>query len=300
MKAPSYLDSEAVLKRIEVQQGILVERAEGIYSFSHITLQEYLTAQYLIDNGEWEALIKENVTSDRWQDIFLLLPGLMPGRTQGDTLLQILERCAQQYCHNSEVQRLLQWIEKTTEGESQYLTPTARRISAILLILALSLDFRLLENGAVESAMSDVVRLAYALAESLEIWIDISISRDSRALDQTLSLIETYENSSIFSNVDFDRLKHELKELYEGRPQTLNQNEEAMFWGEWYELWFSTLGLDIKHMDLSDTDLMQLSKYLYVCKLMVSCKENAVRLSPAVWSNIESRILTIPEDISSE
>jgi predicted NACHT family NTPase len=35
------IDSEAILKSIEAQHGLLVERAKGIYSFSHITLHEY-------------------------------------------------------------------------------------------------------------------------------------------------------------------------------------------------------------------------------------------------------------------
>ncbi len=52
------LDSEKVLNAIEVQQGILVERMEDQYSFSHLTLQEYLTAQYLVDNNEWKALVQ--------------------------------------------------------------------------------------------------------------------------------------------------------------------------------------------------------------------------------------------------
>jgi predicted NACHT family NTPase len=41
------LDSEAVLKSIEAQHGLLVERARGIYSFSHLTFQEYFTAKQI-------------------------------------------------------------------------------------------------------------------------------------------------------------------------------------------------------------------------------------------------------------
>jgi predicted NACHT family NTPase len=51
LNAPKHLDGEAVLNAIAVQQGILVERAEDVYSFSHLTLQEYLTAQYIADNN---------------------------------------------------------------------------------------------------------------------------------------------------------------------------------------------------------------------------------------------------------
>jgi predicted NACHT family NTPase len=39
------LDSEAVLKSIEAQHGLFVERARGIYSFSHLTFHEYFAAR---------------------------------------------------------------------------------------------------------------------------------------------------------------------------------------------------------------------------------------------------------------
>jgi len=52
-----FIDGTAVLKSIEVQHGVLVERAEGIYSCSHLTLQEYLTAQYIDDHRQIETLV---------------------------------------------------------------------------------------------------------------------------------------------------------------------------------------------------------------------------------------------------
>ena len=51
LDAPSHLDGAKVLNAIEVQQGILVERAANVYSFSHLTLQEYLTARHV--NSQW-------------------------------------------------------------------------------------------------------------------------------------------------------------------------------------------------------------------------------------------------------
>ena len=47
LNAPEHLDGEQVLQAIAVQQGLLVERVRNVYSFSHLTLQEYLTAQYM-------------------------------------------------------------------------------------------------------------------------------------------------------------------------------------------------------------------------------------------------------------
>lgn len=78
-------DSEALLKAIEAQHGILIERARGIYSFSHLTFQEYFTAKYIIDNeskGALEALVKMHFatgTDDdvRWREVFLLVANML-------------------------------------------------------------------------------------------------------------------------------------------------------------------------------------------------------------------------------
>jgi len=67
-------DSEAVLKSIEAQHGLLVERAKGIYSFSHLTFQEYFTARYFVESSDSQALenLSSHITEKRWREVFLL------------------------------------------------------------------------------------------------------------------------------------------------------------------------------------------------------------------------------------
>ncbi len=119
LNAPKHIDSEAVLTAIEVQQGILVERAEETYSFSHLTLQEYLTAQYLVDNNEWESLIKRHLNDAHWREIVLLLPGLMTGKAGADSLLLAIEKQANVHLQSSKLQRLLKWAETSTQNTKQ-------------------------------------------------------------------------------------------------------------------------------------------------------------------------------------
>lgn len=59
---PKYLDGKNILNAIAAQQGILVQRAEDVYSFSHLTLQEYLTAQYISqDDSRIEQLVRQHL-----------------------------------------------------------------------------------------------------------------------------------------------------------------------------------------------------------------------------------------------
>lgn len=87
------LDSEAVLKSIEAQHGLLVERARGIYSFSHLTFQEYFTAKQITRPTAHlsEALtqLAQHVTEKRYREIFLLTVGMLP---EADDVLIVMKR----------------------------------------------------------------------------------------------------------------------------------------------------------------------------------------------------------------
>ncbi|MEM8603198.1 MAG: NACHT domain-containing protein [Cyanobacteria bacterium P01_H01_bin.121] len=92
LNAPKHLDAEKMLNAIEVQQGLLVERARDTYSFSHLTLQEYLTAQYIVDNRQETELVENYLFDERWREVFLLVAGLIPGRKGAGELLQKMEK----------------------------------------------------------------------------------------------------------------------------------------------------------------------------------------------------------------
>ncbi len=70
-----FLDSEVVMKVMERQHGLFVERSRGLYSFSHLTFQEYFAAKYFVENASSQPLEKLNsyVTQKRWLEIFRLI-----------------------------------------------------------------------------------------------------------------------------------------------------------------------------------------------------------------------------------
>ena len=84
-------DGELVLKAMEAQHGILVERARAIHSFSHLTLQEYFTAKYIVaheSSGAVERLMA-HVGDDRWREVFLLVAGMLGDATKfGEAYLE--------------------------------------------------------------------------------------------------------------------------------------------------------------------------------------------------------------------
>lgn len=101
-------DSRAVLHAIEAQHGIFVERAQSVFSFAHLTFQEYFTAKYIVDNhfrlvdeelgfsdASQERLLEKIVDrylyEPKWKEVFLLVAGMLDN---ADELLLLMRQKA--------------------------------------------------------------------------------------------------------------------------------------------------------------------------------------------------------------
>ncbi|MDM3847956.1 MAG: NACHT domain-containing protein [Aphanizomenon gracile PMC638.10] len=137
LKETSNNDIQSVVKTIEAQHGLLIQRAqdidsEGIYSFSHLTFQEYFTAKYIVENQQIEQLVKEHLTDTRWREVFLLTAELM-GNNVGN-LLSLMQAESQKYINTPKLQNLLHWANQITSGTAGNIKPLAKRIIAIEIV----------------------------------------------------------------------------------------------------------------------------------------------------------------------
>ena len=79
-----WLNSKTILRAIETQHGLIVERARGIYGFSHLTFQEYLTARKIVASPTPEALkqslqsLAVQMTVPQWREVILLTVEMLP------------------------------------------------------------------------------------------------------------------------------------------------------------------------------------------------------------------------------
>jgi len=75
------VDAKHIINEIEKQHGIWIKRGKSkIYSFSHLTFQEYFTAKFIVENrekGYFETILENSIDEPRWREVILLSSNLL-------------------------------------------------------------------------------------------------------------------------------------------------------------------------------------------------------------------------------
>ncbi len=104
-------EAEQVLRALESQHGLIIERSEGYFSFSHLTFQEYFAAKYIVNSSTPEEAFQhlvKHITEPRWREVFLLTIGMLPN---AEHLLQLMKQQADALvAANEKVQQFLKWV----------------------------------------------------------------------------------------------------------------------------------------------------------------------------------------------
>jgi predicted NACHT family NTPase len=288
LNAPKHLDGEVILQAIQVQQGILVERARNVLSFSHLTVQEYLGAQHIADqdradNPLIDQLLKNHLIEKRWREVWLLVSGLMRGGA--DPLLLGMERQAQTYLDSPKLQALITWADQETRNSEGNFNQTAKRSVAIYIALSLSLSCSLFLNLSRARSLSLGLNLSLFFNLSLDHALFFNLALD-RTLDCALDCARSCEKIKIFKSVNFSDLLLQLKDL-----RSISNDQD--YFSQLSGIWYQALRLDPEWLLLSEQEVEALNNYLYANELIVQCKKAAMRVLPQTWAGIEARMLTL-------
>lgn len=297
LNAPQHLDGESVLNAIAIQQGILVERAEDVFSFSHLTLQEYLTAQYIDDHRQVEKLVTKHLTHERWKEVFLLVAGLMRGGA--DDLLLLMEKEAQKsqkYINTPKLQALLNWAEQVTAGSTGDFKPVGKRVVAIAIAYAYANSYD--NANAIANAIANNYAIAiantYAIANAYTYTIAIA-NANANAIAKVINYSRELEKLKIFNNINFTVLIARLEALRAKVPDVQQPVEgRRVFVERLQETLLNAFNLPQEMVNLSEVEAEALGDYLYANYLITQCKQAAVRVSPQTWEAIEARMLLVP------
>jgi hypothetical protein len=312
LKAPQHLNGEAVLNAIAIQQGILVQRARDVFSFSHLTLQEYLTAQYIYDNRLVEKLVTEHLPDQRWKEVFLLVAGVMRGGA--DDLLLLMEKEVQKYINTPKLQALLNWAEEVTVGSQGDYKPVGKRAVAIAYAYANAYALANAYANAIANydnyanalanayANAYAYDLAYALAYAYDLanayalaYANANANANAYANAYAIDKIGEIEKLQIFNQkLNFTVLLPQLEALKAKIPDDQQPEKVRQAFAEqWRETLLNGFNLTPEMVNLSEEEINDLDKYLYANYLIIQCKEAALSVSKQIWETIETRMLLV-------
>jgi hypothetical protein len=119
------------LRAIEAQHGLLIERSQKIWSFSHLTFQEYLVANWFCNQENWSNLIKY-IAEKRWTEVFILSTEL--AKNVDSLLFSIKNFIDKTLLLNGKYQSFLHWLnEASILVESRYKVAAIRAFHFDLL-----------------------------------------------------------------------------------------------------------------------------------------------------------------------
>jgi NACHT domain len=254
-------DGEVILKAIEAQHGIFVERAREVYSFSHLTFQEYFTAKYIVTNaakGILTNLVKAHCTDGRWREVYLLATSLSPDASQ---FMMTFRRGVDELLDDDEKLRaLLGWAaKKSTVIEADPWLVRPSYLSIELYYPSRSRALALLLEGV--SARDRDRGLDFAFARALYRARARDIARD---LDFALNLARDLELNDLVKELD-----------------ALSIPTEKAVAAKWQEFADELRVLTIQYRDighewnLTAIQEKRLFAYLYATSLLQDCLELA-------------------------
>lgn len=298
------LDSEAVVKSIEAQHGLLVERARGLYSFSHLCFQEYFTAKEIVSSSNPQVLettlreLVNNITEKRWREVFLLTVGML--RNADYLLLMMKEKIDRLIADSKNLQDFLTWINQKSQAVS------SRHKLNNIRAFYLDLDIARKQNS---------VGGSLDLARMLDVGFTRTLCADlalDLALDRALTLKDILDFANqpvgVFKNV-LTRTKERSHIVDRSLEQTILQLEQQIpcldkddSFKEWWQVNNTDWTEKLREVSVSsrnfgynwefnDREWEGLKQYYEANQLLISCLHTNSYMSRSVRQKIEDTLL---------
>ncbi|MEH1833052.1 MAG: NACHT domain-containing NTPase [Nostoc sp.] len=321
------VDSEQVLRSIEHHHGLVVARAKGIYSFSHLTFHEYFTARefVVVRQSSEEALqnLVSHITEKRWREVFLLAVGMSPNADR--LLLLIKENIDAIVAKDDNLQNLLMWSsEKSVSVDVQYKKVIIRAfylafavrgqimsLSSSYLVLSLTFLYRIIFNELPisENFIRENFREQYnnnkdnliglSLIEAIGNYMQGDDFEDDEYFEDDFEDDEYFEyECSIAALALAPKTKQALLEL---RKQVPIANDPKIFqkwwqanhlsWKKQFEAVMIQYHNIITEWQFSVQQKKLFEQYYYANQLLISCLHSDCYVSREVRQQIEDTLL---------
>lgn len=298
--------SKEVIKSIEAQHGLLIERAYQIYSFSHLTFQEYFAARWLCEPSHFTSTASD-IKGQRWQEVL----SMVFTTSNADRFARTIKAEIDHLLIDPELQKYLIWLSEKAESIKVSYSPDSVNFSyspASVRAFYLAFDrayepilARML-NSSIERIINDqdrhldnALNLAFDRAGNL-----VSDYDSERAYDLSLNLDYALNNAlRLANNTD---LEGKLKQLRSELPKlSRDSNREyepfKKWWAEKGSRWTKQLR-EIMNVDrkirynwqFTDVQKQQIKQYHDANQLLMDCLKDS-KVSLEVKREIEETLL---------
>ncbi|WP_347339497.1 NACHT domain-containing NTPase [Planktothrix sp. FACHB-1355] len=306
----SSTDSSPVLKAIETQHGLLIERAQRIWSFSHLTFQEYFTACHYLQSRDLPALAT-HVIEPPWREVFLLATEMLQPT---DRLVQLMkQQIDRALVESAKLQEFLTWVEqKSTSVQAPY-KPAAIRAFYFAIVLAHGFDIERTLSDALALALDRDRNRDYTLALALDRNLTQECALFARERSHTYALALGYSLNhprnrsldiklaqTLVRTLNKPELDRNLQMLGNQLPHISEDNWENF--QQWWQIngqaWIKQLRAviidycNIGHDWQFSNEQHQLLRHYYDAnKLLVDCLNNSCTVNNEVRMEIEETLL---------
>ncbi|MHC5862835.1 NACHT domain-containing protein, partial [Nostoc sp.] len=292
------LDSEGVLQAIELQHGLLAERVRGIFSFSYLTFQEYLTARQIVANYNLQALeqplehLVSHITEPRWREIFLLTVAML---RSADFLVQLMKQQIDALvAQDPYLQKFLTWASQKS------LAPPPKLTAIRAFYLALAKTPHLTPHFVLACIVDQGIFLDAALDNLvIECTIDCKSNfADALACNDALSNL-----SAIVQDAALHQALQQLKDLLPDPEQSKERFQ--IWWQTSYSVWMERLkAMLAKHRNIqhhwhfSPKQQQVLQQYYDANQLLIDCLNSNCEVTGVVRQEIEASLLLPIKELS--
>ncbi len=287
------LESEAVLKAIETQHGLLTERARGIFSFSYLVFHEYFTARQIVASHNLQGLeqalggLVSHITDPQWREIFLLTVAML---RSADSLVQLMKQQIDGLvAQDPYLQEFLLWASQKSRT-----IPTQPKIATTrAFYLALAQSPRTAAQFTLASTLDQGMFLDAALDNLLrELAMDNSqefayINACNEAINNILVMV---------LDAGFYKSLQQLKDLLPPASQSREQFQD--WWQEHYSTWVEQLRTTIvnyrntsRTWQFSPEQEQVLQRYYDANQLLLDCLHSNCEVTAATRQEIEATLL---------
>ncbi|MBP5975184.1 NACHT domain-containing NTPase [Brasilonema sp. CT11] len=292
-------DSRGVLRAIESQHGLLIERAQKVWSFSHLTFQEYLVAKWFVENTDYQSLVNY-ILQPHWREVFILAVLKMG---VADELLYLMnQRIYDFLVEDKKLQHFLHWLDK--KAKSVNVPYKLAAVRGFYFVLARALIY------ASACAYTMTCELALSFASSIDSSVHLI---DIPAFNVDLALAHAHDQAycnNLISvqdlNFDFNNphilnidaeLKQKLEEIRKELPITSHEGFK-IWWQIQGKAWTKKLrNIMLEHRNIgrdwhfTKQQKKMLEQYYNVNQLLLNCLQSSCTISDTARKEIEESLL---------